>query len=104
LKFRTTSASLRETDPSVAAFDFRGHDLRRTAATRIADAGISQADIAKVLNHVEGGPRATMVYNRYAYDREKRVALETWDRCLRVILVERKNEAANVVPFASVSS
>jgi hypothetical protein len=39
-----------------------------------------RADIAKVLNHTEGGPRATMVYNRHAYDREKRLALETWAR------------------------
>jgi integrase len=93
-------ASLRETDPSVGAFDFRGHDLRRTAATRMAHAGISQADIAKVLNHAEGGPRATMVYNRYAYDREKRIALETLDRCLTAI-IEQKEAAPNVMPFAA---
>ena len=96
-------ATLRETDATIEAFDFRGHDLRRTAATRMADAGISQADIAKVLNHAEGGPRATMVYNRYAYDREKRIALETWARTLTAIL-ERKDTAANVVPFVAGAS
>jgi integrase len=96
-------AKLRESDPSADAFDFRGHDLRRTSATRMADAGISQADIAKVLNHAEGGPRATMVYNRYAYDREKRIALETWDRCLTAIL-EHKDAAPSVVPFTPAAS
>lgn len=90
---------LRNGDPKAERFDFRGHDLRRTAATRLAEAGIAQADIAKVLNHVEGGPRATQVYNRYEYDREKRLALETWERALTRIL-QSKNNAGNVVPLA----
>lgn len=66
--------------------DFRGHDLRRTAATRMAAAGIPRDHIAKVLNHVEGGARATRVYDRHSYDAEKRMALETWDRALTAIL------------------
>ena len=52
--------------------DFRGHDLRRTAATRMAAAGVPRDHIARVLNHVEGGARATRVYDRHSYDREKR--------------------------------
>ncbi|MBI4521119.1 MAG: site-specific integrase [Gemmatimonadetes bacterium] len=92
-------ATLRGTDATIGAFDFRGHDLRRTAATKMADAGISQADIAKVLNHAEGGPRATMVYNRYAYDREKRIALDTWARMLAAIC-ERK-DGGKVLPFGA---
>ncbi len=70
--------------------DFRGHDLRRTAATRMAAAGVPRDHIAKVLNHVEGGARATRVYDRHSYDTEKRMALEAWDRALTVIL-ERKH-------------
>ena len=46
--------------------DFRAHDLRRTAATIMAAAGVSRAHIARVLNHIEGGPAATRVYDRYA--------------------------------------
>ena len=57
--------------------DFRGHDLRRTAATRMAAAGIPRDHIAKVLNHVEGGARATRVYDRHTYDAEKRMALDS---------------------------
>jgi hypothetical protein len=51
----------------------------------MAEAGVSRDHIAKVLNHVEGGPAATRVYDRYAYDKEKRDALERWARRLRAI-------------------
>jgi len=77
--------------------DFRGHDLRRTAATRMAEAGIPRDHIAKVLNHVEGGPSATRVYDRYSYDNEKRMALEAWARALTAVL--NNKPAANVVPL-----
>ena len=39
-----------------------------------------------VLNHVEGGPAATRVYDRYDYDAEKRDALDRWARRLAAIL------------------
>lgn len=77
--------------------DFRGHDLRRTAATRMAAAGISRDHIGKVLNHVEGGARATRVYDRHSYDAEKRMALGAWDRTLSAILTAKPNTDANVV-------
>ena len=81
--------------------DFRGHDLRRTAATRMAAAGVPREHIAKVLNHVEGGARATRVYDRHSYDAEKRMALEAWDRTLTAIL-ERK-DASKVLPFTATA-
>jgi integrase len=65
------------------SFTFQGHDLRRTAATGMAEAGVPSDHISRVLNHIDGGPRATRVYDRYAYDREKRAALENWQRLLR---------------------
>lgn len=68
------------------SFEFRAHDLRRTAATRMAEAGVPRDHIAKVLNHVEGGPAATRIYDRYAYDAEKREALERWARRLQAII------------------
>jgi integrase len=92
-------AALQKDDPDVEAFDFRAHDLRRTASTKMAEAGISHADIARVLNHVDAGPRATQVYDRYSYDREKRVALDTWARMLTAIL-ERK-ATGTVLPFGA---
>ena len=67
-------------------FEFRAHDLRRTAATRMAEAGVPRDHIAKVLNHVEGGPAATRVYDRYDYDAEKRDVLDRWARRLAAII------------------
>ena len=43
--------------------------------------------------------RATRVYDRYPYDREKRIALETWGRTFKAIL-ERSDAHGTVVPFA----
>jgi integrase len=39
-------------------FDFRGHDLRRTAASVMTFAGIPRLVVAKILNHVESGVTA----------------------------------------------
>lgn len=77
--------------------EFRGHDLRRTAATNMAEAGVPREHISYVLNHVEGGARATRVYDRYNRDNEKRVALDQWARTLRAILENKRGGA--VVPF-----
>ena len=77
--------------------DFRAHDLRRTAATNMAATGVPSEHVSRVLNHAEGGPKATHVYNRYAYDSEKRAALDTWASTLMKIL--EPTEATTVVPF-----
>jgi integrase len=68
------------------SFNFRAHDLRRTASTGMAEAGVPRDHIAKVLNHVEGGSAATRIYDRYAHDKEKRDALERWVRRLQAIV------------------
>lgn len=47
-------------------FAFRAHDLRRTAATRMAEAGVLRDHIARILNHIQDGPAATRVYDRFA--------------------------------------
>jgi integrase len=89
--------------PAVIAWtlgiDFRGHDLRRTAATRMAAAGVPREHIGRVLNHVEGGARATRVYDRHSYDVEKRAALDTWARSLRSIIENGPKRGAVVVPI-----
>jgi integrase len=78
--------------------DFRPHDLRRTASTPMAEIGILPAHISKVVNHIEGGPRATQTYNRYVYDAEKRTALTAWDALRRKILTDKP---ADVLPFVA---
>ena len=64
--------------------DFRGHDLRRTAASHMASAGVSRLVIGKILNHAE--PSVTAVYDRHSYDAEKREALDTWATALLTII------------------
>jgi integrase len=83
----------------VLGVEFRGHDLRRTAATRMAEAGVPRQHVSAVLNHVEAGPTATRVYDRYSYDAEKRSALETWGRELSRILANKPKSRATVVPI-----
>ena len=81
--------------------DFRGHDLRRTAATKMAEAGVPRHHISAVLNHVEAGAAVTRIYDRYSYDVEKRRALETWARKLRSIVEQL--EPGKVLPFGSTT-
>lgn len=63
---------------------FRGHDLRRTAASLMVGAGIPRLVISKILNHVETG--VTAVYDRHSYDPEKRAALDFWGKRLEQIV------------------
>jgi len=55
---------------------FRGHDLRRTAASLMVGGGVPRLVVSKILNHVETG--ITAVYDRHGYDAEKRAALDFW--------------------------
>jgi integrase len=63
---------------------FRGHDLRRTAASLMVGGGVPRLVVSKILNHVETG--VTAVYDRHGYDFEKRAALEVWDSRLAAIV------------------
>ena len=67
---------------------FSVHDLRRTAATKMAELGVTRFDIAKVLNHTDHA--VTAVYDHYAYDAEKKKALLKWGRKLQEILEGKK--------------
>jgi integrase len=75
--------------------NFRGHDLRRTAASMMASGGIPRLTIAKILNHVERS--VTVVYDRHGYDPEKRSALDWWDAKLTDILRNAQRGPARVV-------
>lgn len=98
----TGARGKRQQSEAAATFgiaDFRGHDLRRTAATNMRKAGVPRDHVSKVLNHVEGGPVATRVYDRYDGDREKKIALDTWARTLMAILEEQ--EGGKVIQFGA---
>jgi integrase len=55
------------------------HDLRRTAATGMAGIGIPPHIVEACLNHVSGAKASVAgIYNRAAYEPEKKAALERW--------------------------
>jgi integrase len=57
------------------------HDLRRTAATGMAQLNFAPHVVDKVLNHVSGTIRGVAaVYNRFQYIEERGKALEAWGR------------------------
>ncbi len=65
---------------------FTPHDLRRTAATFMEQAGEMDEVIDAVLNHVKRG--VIKVYNQYRYDKEKQAALEKWEQKLLSLIEE----------------
>jgi integrase len=82
-------------DKACGVTDWTIHDLRRTAATRMADIGVQPHVIEAVLNHVSGHKAGVAgIYNRSTYATEKRAALDTWGNYIRVILAQA--DGANV--------
>jgi len=75
--FRKNLATLGLTDATP-------HDLRRTAASHMTSMGIYRLVVGKILNHAE--PNVTAVYDRYGYDVEKKLALDTWGSRLGAII------------------
>lgn len=66
-------------DQGMGITPWRIHDLRRTMATNMAEAGVQPHVIEAVLNHKSGiVSGVAAVYNRHAYLDEKRTALEGW--------------------------
>lgn len=73
------------------------HDLRRTAATRMADLGIAPHVIEAVLNHVSGHKGGIAgIYNRALYSAEKGQALALWADHLTALVEKRKS---NITPL-----
>ncbi len=76
---------------------WRLHDLRRTAASGMAEIGIAPHVIEKVLNHSTGQiSGVAAIYNRHAYMREKTDALNSWANALETMT---QPGASNVVPI-----
>lgn len=67
-------------DTGADSFDPR--DLRRTWKTLAGEAGISKEDRDRIQNHALGDV-SSVSYDRYRYQREKRAAMDVWDRWFR---------------------
>jgi integrase len=64
------------------------HDLRRTATTHMAqDLGVAPHVVDKILNHTSGTIRGVAkIYNRAAYLKERREALDAWSNWLDALV------------------
>jgi integrase len=92
--FTAWAASKHELDGRLAGRvgpSWRVHDLRRTAATRMAELGVQPHIIEAVLNHVSGHKHGVAgIYNRATYEPDKRQALALWAEHLLAIVEGRK--------------
>lgn len=91
------------------AEDWRIHDLRRTVATNMAMLRIQPQVIEAVLNHKSGiVSGVAAIYNRHAYQDEKREALEAWANRVREIVTTpsepRRAEEAVARPVRQLSA
>ncbi len=91
------SKSKEDLDGKCKVKDWTLHDLRRTAATRMADIGIQPHVIEAVINHVSGHKAGVAgIYNRSTYEPEKKAALDTWANHLEAIVSPSAPKAVSV--------
>jgi integrase len=94
--FQGRSAAKLKLDERIAAggsaiANWTPHDLRRTAATRMAELGVQPHIVEAVLNHVSGHKGGVAgIYNRATYDKEKREALNLWAEHVMATVEGRK--------------
>jgi integrase len=99
-KNRLTAAMLKLAKaerPDAEIPEFRLHDLRRTCATGMHAIGIQPHIVEACLNHISGAKAGVAgVYNRAAYEPEKRAALIQWAEHVERVA---SGQAATVVPI-----
>jgi integrase len=74
------------------------HDFRRTVASNVAALGVAREDRLAVFAHSTGDVHGA-VYDKYERLREKRIALEAWERHLAELLGLRSPEGAAILPL-----
>jgi integrase len=93
-------ALLKGKQPPVEIEPWILHDLRRTAATGMAQLNVPPHVVDKVLNHVSGTIHGVAaVYNRYGYVEERGAALEAWGRYVQGLV--RPATSRNVIEMRS---
>ena len=89
-------------DRTMETAPWRIHDLRRTAATGMAELGVPPHIVEAALNHISGAKAGVAgTYNRAAYASEKKLALERWAHHISAITDGRDN---NVVDLRGTGS
>ena len=84
-------------DAAMTIPPWRLHDLRRTAATGMAELGIAPHIVEAALNHISGAKAGVAgTYNRAAYAAEKKSALEKWAAHLNSLVSDRKENVISL--------
>src|SRR5262249_53084621 len=93
--FSGWSRSKERLDAAVGIPAWTPHDLRRSAASGMGEAGVLPHIIEAALNHVSG-PKGGIagVYNHAKYEKEMREALALWAAHVLKIVKRRKNGRA----------
>jgi integrase len=82
--------------PAIKMKSFTPHDLRRTAASKLASLGFGVI-VDKILNHTDR--RVTAIYDHYDYAKEKQMALEALSDNIQTLVSERPEAPDNVIPL-----
>ena len=69
-------------DKEAGFSDWTYHDLRRTMTTRMAELGIPDHVVDRLLNHSVARSTRARHYDRYSYEKEKAEALAAWSEYL----------------------
>jgi integrase len=94
------AALMQELAGGAAIEPFTLHDLRRSAATRMAEIGIAHHVVDKILNHSSGAiSGVARIYNRNEYLAERKGALETWARHIEGLV---SPPAENVIELSAM--
>jgi integrase len=73
---------------------WRIHDVRRSTATHLSEAGIAPHVVELVLNHISGARAGVAgTYNRSVQMQERRAALEAWADRIEVLVGGRRKRA-----------
>jgi integrase len=78
---------------------FTPHDLRRTCRTGLAGLKVSDVVAEKILSHRLQGVLG--VYNRAAYEPERRTALNLWEDYIKKLVLPEHESESNIVDFIS---
>jgi integrase len=76
-----------ELDARSGVVNWTVHDLRRSAATKLADLGVQPHIVEQLLNHQSGHKAGSAgIYNRSSYERDVRAALLMWEDRIRTLV------------------
>ncbi len=89
--FSGFSKAKRRLDALADVTEWTLHDLRRSAATILAQLGVAPHVVERILNHTTGTLGGVAgIYNRFGYLPEMRAALELWAGHIGGLIQERK--------------